>query len=465
MDQTVDTAEQTQTPAVARTPEVADKSTYRATQTDPMDQTVDKSERNSRFQPVYRSKRQRFQRTKYVPGTSGMECMQTLIFSLAKKVVGDAMGRRDYSLIYTLLMDHEYGILENLMPHVAAHAPHMLKASSKKDNPDMPNFHEAMRGPHREEFLEAMKKEITELESHGTWKLVRRSTLPEGTNVIPSTWAFKIKRFPDGRFRKTKARFCARGDKQIKGVDYFDTYAPVVNWATVQLLLCLSKSLGWKTRQVDFSNTFVQAKLDEDVYITTPAMFGDPEFGTDEVVMKLNRSLYGLSQAPLYWYNHLQKALEDKTVGFVKSKLDDCIFYGHGIIVLVYVDDVLFFGPNLGEIDKCIKALEALGLTLTPEGDETGAYAFLGVDIKSNPDPNKTGYVMTQKGLTEKVIQATKMEVSNKKMTPASAVPLSSDEDGQLFDEDWNYSSVVGMLLYLSSNSQPDIQYAVHQCA
>ncbi len=204
---------------------------------------------------------------------------------------------------------------------------------------------------------------------------------------------------------------------------------------------------------MDFSNTFVQAKLDEDVYITTPAMFGDPEFGTDDVMVKLNRSLYGLSQAPFYWYNHLRKALEDKTVGFVKSKLDDCIFYGHGIIVLVYVDDVLFFGPNLGEIDKRIKALEALGLTLTPEGDETGAYAFLGVDIKSNPDPNKTGYVMTQKGLTKKVIKATKMEASNKKMTPASAVPLRSDEEGQPFDGDWNYSSVVGMLFYLSSNS------------
>ncbi len=72
-------------------------------------------------------------------------------------------------------------------------------------------------------------------------------------------------------------------------MDYFDRYAPVVNWSTVRLLLILSKALVWETRQVDFSNAFVQAELKEDVYITMPVMFGGPNSeGSNELVMKLN---------------------------------------------------------------------------------------------------------------------------------------------------------------------------------
>ena len=94
-------------------------------------------------------------------------------------------------------------------------------------------------------------------------------------------------------------------------------YAPVVNWSTVTLLLILSKALGWETRQVDLSNTFVQAELKEHVYITMPAMFGGlNNEGSNKLVMKFYQSLYGLSQAPLYWYNYLKKALEDESVGF-----------------------------------------------------------------------------------------------------------------------------------------------------
>ena len=125
----------------------------------------------------------------------------------------------------------------------------------------------------------------------------------------------------------------------------------------MRLLLCLSISNNWKTRQVDFSNAFVQAKLKEDVYITLPAMFNGPEGeGNDNIVLKLNRSLYGLVQAPLYWYNHLKESLIK--VGFKPSPLDQCLFYGNVMVVLVYVDDCLFFRPDQDNIDKFIKRLK-----------------------------------------------------------------------------------------------------------
>ena len=118
-----------------------------------------------------------------------------------------------------------------------------------------------------------MRKEIKELEEHRTWEVVRLDQLPEGANILPSTWALKIKRYPDGRVNKFKARFCARGDRQVEGVDYFEKFAPVVSWSTVRMLMVLSLNLGWATKQVDFSNAFVQATLNEEVYMSLPSHF------------------------------------------------------------------------------------------------------------------------------------------------------------------------------------------------
>jgi hypothetical protein len=76
----------------------------------------------------------------------------------------------------------------------------------------------------------------------GAWEVVKKTA---EMNVIRSTWAFKIKRYPDGLIKKFKARFCARGDMQIEGVDFFETYAPVVQWTTVRLMLVLEVLLDF----------------------------------------------------------------------------------------------------------------------------------------------------------------------------------------------------------------------------
>ena len=94
--------------------------------------------------------------------------------------------------------------------------------------------------------------------------------------VLPTTWVFKIKRFPDGRLRKFKGRICARGDKQIEGIHYTEKYAPVVAWSTVRMMLCMSIQMGWHTRQVDISNAFIQSKMKDKVYLELPAGF-EPE--------------------------------------------------------------------------------------------------------------------------------------------------------------------------------------------
>jgi hypothetical protein len=85
-------------------------------------------------------------------------------------------------------------------------------------------------------------------------------------NVVSSVWAFKRKRYPDGSIRKLKARICARGFEQIEGADYFETFAPIVQWMTVRLVLIMTILLNFENKQIDYTAAFLQAPLDHDVY-------------------------------------------------------------------------------------------------------------------------------------------------------------------------------------------------------
>ena len=170
------------------------------------------------------------------------------------------------------MLNADCGLVDTLLPQMLENGIGAFKAK-KKNDPDTPDLNDALIGPHRQEFLDAMRKEIEELEQHKTWVIVPKCKVQEGTKILPSTWALKVKRYPDGRLRKFKARFCVRGDCQIEGVHYWDKYAPVVSWSMVRLLSILCINEGWVSRQVDFSNAFVQEPLNEDIYVHLPRMF------------------------------------------------------------------------------------------------------------------------------------------------------------------------------------------------
>jgi hypothetical protein len=186
-----------------------------------------------------------------------------------------------------------------------------MKASTSHD-PESPRLHEAMQGEHREHFLVAVGEEFEELEHHGMWTVVKMTSLPRGVNLLPSTWALKIKRHPDGHMPKPNARFCCQGDKQTAGVDCFESCASVVSWSAVWMVIDIAVQQGWSTRQVNFSNAFaVQAAPEEDSCIETPAMLAEKTHtGKESVVLMLNKLLCGLVQAPRSWCQHVQKDLD-----------------------------------------------------------------------------------------------------------------------------------------------------------
>jgi hypothetical protein len=96
------------------------------------------------------------------------------------------------------------------------------------------------------------------LESIEAWQVV---DWEDEMNIISSTWAFKCKRYPDGLIKTFKARFCARGDQQLEGIDFFETYAPVVQWTMIHLMIILEILLDLKPMQGDITCAFLHADL------------------------------------------------------------------------------------------------------------------------------------------------------------------------------------------------------------
>jgi hypothetical protein len=184
----------------------------------------------------------------------------------------------------------------------------------------------------------AMDSEYHALQKNKTWHLVSPQ---QGRNIIDCKWVYKIKRKADGSLDRYKARLVAKGFKQRYGIDYKDTFSPVVKSTTIRIILSITILEEWHLRQLDVQNAFLHGNLEEDVYMRQP--LGYENKNMPNYVCRLDKSLYGLKQAPRAWYSRLSTKLCE--LGFKASKADTPLFYFHknSIIMfeLVYVDDII----------------------------------------------------------------------------------------------------------------------------
>jgi hypothetical protein len=199
------------------------------------------------------------------------------------------------------------------------------------------NLQEALSSLH---WKTAMDDEYAALMKNKTWQLVPPRS---NQNLIDCKWVYKIKHKPDGYVDRYKARLVAKGFKQRLGIDYDDTFSPVVKPTTIRLILSLALSQCWDLRQLDVKNVFLHDILEEEVYMKQPSGFVSSQFSSYHC--KLDKALYGLKQASRAWYSRLSDKLQ--TLGFSPSKTDISLFhYKKGLItmfLLVYVDDIIIF--------------------------------------------------------------------------------------------------------------------------
>uniref|UniRef100_A0ACD5V3W7 Uncharacterized protein n=1 Tax=Avena sativa TaxID=4498 RepID=A0ACD5V3W7_AVESA len=168
-------------------------------------------------------------------------------------------------------------------------------------------------------WKQAMDDEIAALHRNGTWSLV---PFRPGLNIIDSKWVYKLKYKADGSIDRYKARLVAKGFKQHAGIDYDDTFSPVVKHTTIRVLLSLALSHNWSIRQLDVQNAFLHGVLNEEVYMFQPPGYVDSQHPRH--ICKLQKSLYGLKQAPRAWFARLSSRL--LALGFSSSAADVSLF-------------------------------------------------------------------------------------------------------------------------------------------
>jgi Reverse transcriptase (RNA-dependent DNA polymerase)/GAG-pre-integrase domain len=333
-------------------------------------------------------------------------------------------------------------------------------AASK--DPDTMYLHQAMQQPDKDQFLEAMVKEVEGQMSNGNFAIVHIDEVPQGATILPAVWAMRRKRrIGTGEIYKWKARLNIDGSKQTKGVNFWDTYAPVASWLVIRLILILIITRRWKTRQIDYVQAYTQADAETDLlYMKIPKGFTIQHGSPRDYVLRINKNIYGQKQAGRVWNQHLVKRLA--IAGFKQSKVDECVFYKGKCIYVLYTDDSILAGPSDEELDQAIKDIKAAGLEITVENqvDE-----FLGVKIIRRDDNT---IEMTQPQLINQILKDLHLEKDNVaiKQTPAASTgPLRRHSDQPAFDNHFDYRSIVGKLNYLEKSTRPDISVAVHQCA
>ncbi|GAU29493.1 hypothetical protein TSUD_360380 [Trifolium subterraneum] len=274
------------------------------------------------------------------------------------------------------------------------------------------SYEEALKN---ENWTSAIKAELSALMNTNTWIL---APLPAHKKAIGCKWVFKLKLHADGSVERYKARLVAKGFTQTEGLDYLDTFSPVVKMTTIRVLMVVAASQNWPLYQLDVNTAFLHGDLNEEVYMKPPPGLDLPQ---PDLVCKLQRSLYGLKQASRQWNTKLTETLIAS--GYTQCKSDYSLFTKLSTtgftVILVYVDDLVLGGTDPHEITT-VKTLLNNKFSIKD----------LGI-LKTKPCP-----------------------------TPMQPHQQLHKTSGTLLSDPTAYRRLIGRLLYLT-HSRPEISYAV----
>ena len=312
---------------------------------------------------------------------------------------------------------------------------------------------EALQSKNARDWKQAADTEYNALVENKTWDLVEP---PVGCKPIGCRWLFKVKHTSTGEIEKFKGRLVAKGYSQTYGIDYVETFSPVVKFSSIRALLAYAVENNMEIHQMDVVTAFLNGELDEDIYMDQPE--GYTLKGKEHLVCKLRKSLYGLKQSPRCWNatfsEHMHKA------GFNQSPADPCVFIRHTCkleaIVAVYVDDLIVITKSIEDMNS-LKVCLADRFKMKDMGE---LHYCLGISIER--DEEKKSLYMHQKQYITNTIE--KFGLSNCKVvsTPADInVKLTKDEEGGTPVDPVMYQSIVGSLLYVAIATRPDIAQAV----
>ncbi|GJV64257.1 putative ribonuclease H-like domain-containing protein [Tanacetum coccineum] len=275
-------------------------------------------------------------------------------------------------------------------------------------------------------WVEAMQEELLQFKLQQVWILV---DLPIGKRAIGTKWVFRNKKDERGIVIRNKARLVAQGHRQKEGIYYKEVFAPVARIEAIRLFLAYASFMGFLVYQMDVKSAFLYGTIEEEVYVTQPPGFKDPDH--PDKVYKVVKALYGLHQAPRAWYETLANYLLGN--GFKRGKIDQTLFIkkqkGDILLVQVYVDDIIFGSTNKALCTGFEKLMKDK-FQMSSMGELT---FFLGLQVQQKEE----GIFISQDKYVVEILKK------------------------------FNYTDVkfmIGSLMYLIA-SMPDIMFSVCVCA
>lgn len=310
------------------------------------------------------------------------------------------------------------------------------------------NYEEALQSSEQKQWQKAIDDELYSLNVNETWEMVQR---PKGVNIVGCKWVFKLK--PGSNGSVFKARLVAKGFSQREGVDFSETFAPVVRYDSIRTILSVAAIEDWEIMQFDVKTAFLYGNLDTSIYMEVPK---GVSVNDKNIVCRLKKSLYGLKQASRVWNEKFTKFLKD--FNMLQSQSDGCVFQGEingqKVILLLYVDDGLVLSSSLEALEKVIDHLSSNFLI-------TKGYENHYVGIEFFRDRANRKIFINQKAYIEKLINKFEMGDCKKSSTPADnnvVLRKSLEEDK---NEPFPYRQAVGSLMFAAIVSRPDISYSV----
>ncbi|GJZ19485.1 retrovirus-related pol polyprotein from transposon TNT 1-94 [Tanacetum coccineum] len=279
------------------------------------------------------------------------------------------------------------------------------------------------------------------------WELVPRL---DGRNIIAVKWLWKNKSDAKNIVIQNKSRLVAKGYKQEEGINFEESFALVARLEAVRMFVAFVAHKNITIFQMDVKTAFLKVSLKEEVYVSQPDGFFDPDF--PDHVYRLKKALYGLKQAPRAWYDKLYSLLIEHH--FTKGIVDPTLFTRrHGgdiLLVQVYVDDIIFGSTN-PDFSKRFANLMKNNFEMSMMGE---LKFFLALQVHQSP----LGIFLIQSQYAIKLLNKHGMDECVSMSTPMATKRLDANLQGTPTDQT-TYRRMIGGLMYLIA-SRPDIAFS-----